>query len=186
MSVHALKIGKLWVIPLATLVQSEPLIKWLMAIFVFASIATLEYQIGTLKAVVHFLHLRLGQLAVDGAAPLGTGKRGSASGAALGEASAGPAFRRPAFGTLTAGFYLLREPWRRLLMSGVTLYLIGQFTFERLDVSIAHVLAALIGLALAWAFWRKQVIREINTDEFWLTRPLASLPRRIKRERTSS
>jgi uncharacterized membrane protein len=89
------------------------------------------------------------------------------------------------FGALTAACYLLREHSQRLLLAGIFLYLIGQFTFERLDVSVAHVLAALVGLAIAHRFWRRHIVREINTDEFFLTRPLIALWRILRKERAS-
>ncbi len=186
LSVHALQTGKLWVIPIATLIQSEPLMKWVLAIFVFGSIALLEYQIGTLKAIFTFF------ISDWISSPLAALLLWGLEGAGLSQAQrlhdvGGTGVSAAAFGTLTAGFYLLREPWRRLLMAGMTIYLMGQFTFERLDVSIAHVLAALIGLALAWLFWRRQVIREVNTDELWLTKPFALLADKMKtwRERMS-
>jgi hypothetical protein len=69
------------------------------------------------------------------------------------------------------------------MLTGVTVYLIAQFTFERLDVSIAHVLAALLGPAIVWFFFRSHVIRQINTEEFWLTASLIRSWRALKQER---
>jgi phosphatidylglycerol lysyltransferase len=182
LSVHALKTGRLWVIPIATLVQSEPLIKWLMPIFVFASIAVLEYQIGTLRAVVTFFLTDWISSPITALVIWGLGSAGLATAQRL-ENVGGTGASAAGFGALAAGFVLLREPWRRLMLVGTAVYLVGQFTFERLDVSIAHVIAAPLGLAMAWFFWRRHVLREINTDELFLTRPLIALWGTLKRER---
>ena len=182
MSVHALKTGRLWVIPIATLVQSEPLIKWLMPIFVFASVAVLEYEIGTLRAVVTFFLTDWISSPLTALVIWGLGSAGLTTAQRL-ENVGGTGASAAGFGALTAACLLLREPWRRLLLVGIWIYLIGQFTFERLDVSISHVIAAALGLAAAWLFWRRRVLREINTDELFLTRPLIALWRMLKKER---
>ncbi len=56
LSVHALQTGKFWVIPVATLVQSEPILKWLLPVFAFTSIALLEYRDRDGESGLHFLH----------------------------------------------------------------------------------------------------------------------------------
>jgi phosphatidylglycerol lysyltransferase len=183
MSVHALKIGKLWVIPMDTLVQSEPVMKWALLPFAFASVAILEYQVGTLRAIFTFFVADWVSSPLTGLLLWGLGSAGIAQAQRL-ENVPDTGVSAAVFGALMAGFYLLREPWRRLLLAGATFYLVIQFTFEPLDVSIVHLLAAVMGLALAWRFWRDHTIREINTDELWLTRPLVFLWRRLTRERT--
>jgi len=182
LSVHALKTGRLWVIPIATLVQSEPLIKWLIPLFVFSTIALLEYQIGTLRAVATFFLTDWISSPLTALIIWGLGSAGLATAQRL-ENLGGTGASAAGFGALTAACLLLRQPWRRLMLGGVGVYLVAQFTFERLDVSIAHVIAALLGLAMAWLFWRRHVVREVNTDELWLTRPLIALWRMLKRER---
>ncbi len=182
LSVHALKTGRLWVIPIATLVQSEPLIKWLMPLFVFSSVALLEYQIGTLRAVATFFLTDWISSPLTALIIWGLGSAGLATAQRL-ENVGGTGASAAGFGALIAACLLLRQPWRHLMLGGVGVYLVAQFTFERLDVSIAHVIAALLGLTMAWLFWRRHVVREVNTDELWLTRPFIALWRALKRER---
>jgi hypothetical protein len=182
LSVHALKTGRLWVIPIATLVQSEAVIKWLMPLFVFSAVGLLEYQVGTLRAVVTFF------LADWISSPLttliiwGLGSAGLERAREL-ENLGGTGVSAAGFGALTAAFVLLPRGWRHSMLTGVTVYLIAQFTFERLDVSIAHVLAALLGPAIVWFFFRSRGIRQINTEEFWLTASLIRSWRALKQER---
>jgi phosphatidylglycerol lysyltransferase len=182
LSVHALKTGRLWVIPIATMVQSEQLVKWQLPIFVFASVALLEYQIGTLRAIVTFFLTDWISSPITTLVIWGLGSAGLTTAQRL-ENVGGTGVSAAGFGALTAAFFLLREPWRRLLLGGMAAYLVGQFTFERLDVSIAHALAALLGLAMVWLFWRRRAIREVDADGFWLTRPLIWLWRTAKKER---
>lgn len=182
LSVHTLKTGRLWAIPIATLAQSEPVIKWLMPLFVFSSIALLEYQIGTLRAVVTFFITDWIGSPLTALIIWGLGSAGLATAQNL-ENVGGTGASAAGFGALVAACLLLRQPWRRLMLGGIGIYLVAQFTFERLDVSIAHVIAALLGVAMAWLFWRRHVVREVNTDELWLTRPLIGLWRTLKRER---
>jgi phosphatidylglycerol lysyltransferase len=169
LSVHALKTGRVWVIPIATLVQSEAVMKWLMPIFVFAAVGLLEYEVGTLRAVFTFLITDWVTSPLTTLLVWGLGSAGLEQARVL-ENIGGTGVSAAGFGALTAGFALAPpDGWRRFLLGGMTAYLIGQFTFERLDVSIAHVLAALLGLAIAWFYLRRHVSRQVNTNEFWLT-----------------
>jgi phosphatidylglycerol lysyltransferase len=184
LSVHALKTGRLWVIPIATLVQSEAVIKWLMPLFVFISIALLEYQVGTLRAVVTFFLTDWISSPLTTLIIWGLGSAGLERAREL-ENVGGTGVSAAGFGALTAACLLLRQPWRGLMLGGLSVYLVAQFAFERLDVSIAHVLAALLGLVIVRRFWRRHVVREVNIEEFWLTRPLVRLWQTLRKERAS-
>ncbi len=171
LTLDGLRAGHIWLIPAATLAQPETVMKWVMPIWVFFAIALLEYQAGTLRAVVTFfasdwlgaLLLLLGLWALGG-----IGWAGAAKLASTGDTGSSAAV----FGGLTAASVLLRRPWRGLLFGGIVAYLFLQFTFEDLDAAISHVVAAIIGVVIAFLWLRRGQIRQINTSEFWPTRLL--------------
>ncbi|MGA2286396.1 MAG: hypothetical protein ABSG55_09025, partial [Dehalococcoidia bacterium] len=54
LSLDGLRAGHLWLIPASTLAQPGPAVRWVMPCFVFVVVALLEYQVGTIRALVTF------------------------------------------------------------------------------------------------------------------------------------
>ncbi len=172
LTLHALQAGHIWLVPASTLVQPEPPLKWIMPFLVLASVALLEYEVGTWRTIVTFF------LSDWIGSPLmllllwGLGAAGWSEAhqyANRGDAGASAAV----LGTLVAAFLLLRPPWRNLLLASTIFYLLVQFSFLTPDVSIVHTLGAIVGLVAGLILLRADRLRQVNTREFWLTRFLA-------------
>jgi hypothetical protein len=180
LTLDGLRTGHLWLVPASTLVQPELPLRWLMPFFVFAAIAFLEYQAGTLRALVTFFLsdwissplMILFLWGLDGAG--WSGAEEYANHADTGASAA-------TLGTFVAMSLLLRQPWRNLMLAGTAFYLAVQYSFLKLDVSIVHTLGAMVGLVAGLVWLRRNQVRQINTEEFWLTRLLTRGWRTVSR-----
>jgi hypothetical protein len=153
---EALKSGRLWTMPAATLIQAQPGIKWHLALFVLV-LGPLEYLAGSLRTLVTFFltdwvsapltTLTLWALTVMGS---GTAER-LAHTPDMGSSAA-------ASGTAGALAMMLPGPMMAVALGGLFLVLGAAFTFEGLGVATAHLIATGIGVVLGFQ-WRRRRVR---------------------------
>jgi hypothetical protein len=151
---ETLESGRFWTMPAATLVQAQPGIKWHMALLVLV-LGPLEYLAGSVRALATFF------LTDWVSTPLTTLTLWAM--AAVGSDTAERLVHTPdmgssaaAFGTIAATAPLLPGPLGAAVLGGLLLFLGAEFTFQALDVAIAHLVAAAIGVALGQFVWRRQ------------------------------
>jgi phosphatidylglycerol lysyltransferase len=153
---HALKTGRMWSIPAATLIPGEPGITWYLALLVLVSVGLLEYLAGSVRALVTFFVTDWVGTPLTTLALWGLAKAGSDSADRLVRtADTGPS--GAAYGAAAAALALLPRPWREVSSSGLFLYLAVGFSFQRLDVAMAHLISALLGTAIGLAIWRPRL-----------------------------
>lgn len=152
---EALKSGRLWTVPAATLIQAQPGIKWHMVLLVLA-LGPLEYMAGSLWALLTFFltdwvssiltTLTLWALAGMGS---GTAER-LVHTPDMGSSAA-------ALGALAAVATMLPGGLAAVALGGLLVFLGASFTWWELDVATAHLMAAGAGVALGWFLrWRRK------------------------------
>lgn len=161
LDLDSLRAGRLWTMPVATLIQAYPGIKWHGALLLLLVVGSLEYLAGTRRAMATFFLSDWLSSPLTSFILAGLGSLGSATAEKLAHtpdmgSSAG------SFGAAAAAAVLLPRPWRRIALAGLAAALLGEFTFERLDVSIAHLIAAAIGGGLGLLLWRRHRIRTLR------------------------
>jgi hypothetical protein len=155
LDLEAVKAGRLWTMPAATLIQTDLGLRWqvpVLVLFVLGSVGLLEYLVGSVPALVTFFLSDWISAPLTALVLWGLGSLGSDTARTLAH-SPGVGSSAAAFGAVVAAAVLLPRPWREAVLTGLFGYLIVQFTFEQLDDSIAHLLAALIGAAFG-LLWR--------------------------------
>ena len=175
LDLDAVRAGRLWTMPAATLIQTDLGLRWqgpVLVLFVLGSVGLLECLVGSVRALVTFFLSDWISAPLTALVIWGLGSLGSDTARTLAH-SPGVGSSAAAFGAVVAAAVLLPRPWREAVLTGLFGYLIVQFTFERLDDSIAHLLAALIGAALGLV-WRRHLVREVTPRFFgleqWSTR----------------
>jgi len=179
----ALKRGQVWTMPAATLIQAEANFKWdqpLLVLFILASVGLLEYLVGSLRALVTFFLTDWTSAALTALVLWGLGSLGSDTSRTLTH-TPGVGSSAAAFGVAIAAVVLLPRPWREVALAGLFGYLIMQFTFERLDDAIAHLIAALIGGALGLLFWRRHPAAEVTPRFSALRRQVTRSGKEVQR-----
>ena len=160
---ESLKSGRLWTMPAATLIQAQPGIKWHLALLVLV-LGPLEYLAGSLRTLVTFF------LADWLSAPLTTLTLWAL--AAMGSDTAERLVHTPdmgssaaAFGALAAAAVMLPAPMGSVACGGLSVFLGASFEFQELDVATAHLIAAVIGVALGllWRRWPRGRMRRCST-----------------------
>lgn len=137
--------------PAATFVQSSPGVGWTMILLVALPLAVLEWMIGSFRAAVTFLlsdwiSAPLTLLAIWTLARLGS----SEAARLISDPDSGSS--AAAHGTIAAVCMLL--PGNARIVSLIALLAVdfAQFTFQRLDAALAHLLASLVGVRLGAAW----------------------------------
>ncbi len=156
LDLQALKAGRVWFIPVATLIPAQPGIKWHLALFVLVAVGLLEYVAGSLRAVVTFflsdwLGSPLTILALWGLATAGS----STAERLVHNPDTGPS--AAAFGASVAAAIVLSPPLRWVALIGLSAFLSSAFAFQQLDVALAHAIAAAVGagLTVLWRLWAR-------------------------------
>jgi hypothetical protein len=154
MDLPSLRHVRLWTMPLATFVQSEPGVAWSMLLLVGLPMIALEFLAGSWRALVTFL------LSDWLTAPVTVLILWALSG--LGDAGASRLLADPdtgssaaAHGAIAAAIMLLPPKLRWIGMAiliGITAILMAHY---RLDTSIAHVLGTAVGAGFGW-HWARQ------------------------------
>jgi hypothetical protein len=151
---EALKSGRLWTMPAATLVQAQPGIKWHMVLLVLA-LGPLEYMAGSLWALLVFF-------LTDWVSSLLTTLMLWAL-AGMGSDTAERLVHTPdmgssaaALGVLAAAGTMLPSGLAAVALGGLFVFLGASFAWWGLDVATAHLTAAAIGVALGWFLRRRR------------------------------
>ena len=151
----ALKSGRFWTMPAATLIQADPGIKWYAALLVLI-LGPLEYLAGSLRALVTFflsdwVSTILTTLALWALATMGS-------------ATAERFVHRPDMGSSAASFGAAAAVAAMLpgwlgpaILGGLFVVLGASFAFQTLDLVIAHFFGAMIGVALGGLLWRTHI-----------------------------
>lgn len=153
MDLDVVRHGQLWTLPVSTFVQSEPGLKWHMALFVLSSLLILETLAGSARAAAAFL------LADWISSPLtivilriasGLGGRTAERYLHVAETGSSASFH----GAFAAAAALLPGRWPLLPLSVMAAVAAAAFTFQRPDNAVAHALATAVGLASGLWFRR--------------------------------
>lgn len=146
MDLETLQSGRVWTMPSATLIQAEPGVTWHQLALMLVSLALLESQAGGMQALVTFFLADWISAPLTVLALWGLGAMGSDTAARFART---PDMGSSAaiFGALAAATVLLPNPLRVASVAGLLGYLSAALAFQRLDVALAHLLAALIGIA---------------------------------------
>jgi len=147
MDLDALRVFRIWYVPVATFVQSSPGVEWHMLLLVALPLVTLEFLIGSLRTLVCFL-------ASDWlTAPLIVLVLWVLSG--LGSSDAARMIHEPdtgssaaAHGVIACAIVLLPPRLALVCLAALLAISIYAFAFLRLDAAIAHLLGIAVGLCL--------------------------------------
>lgn len=142
--------------PLATLVQSAPGVRWHMVLIVALPLALLERRVGSLRAAATFalcdwLSTPLNLLAMWALARLGSAE----ARALLDVADTGSS--AAAHGTIAAVAMLLPGRWRWAALAGAYGFVTGALLlgFQDLDAALVHAIATVIGTVFGLV-WRRR------------------------------
>lgn len=147
--------GRLWTMPISTVLQSDPGFPWIICFFSLTALFALETIAGSRATIVTFvasdwISAPLTAVALRLLAGLGDGR-------AAGLLDAGSTGSSAAFhGCYAAGIMLLPRRWAMRLMPVFLAIVVIEFLFERLDDSIAHAVAVLVGVLLARLIWARR------------------------------
>ena len=144
--------------PVSTVMQSDPGFPWIILFFVFSSLFALETIAGSVAAGVTFfaadwISSPLTAIAVKALSLLDDHEASRL--VEVGSTGSSAAFH----GAFAAGAMLLPRRWSKLIVLIMIAVVIFQFIFERLDNSIAHAIATVVGAALAHFVWRPRLER---------------------------
>lgn len=158
-----LRLDHLWALPVATVVQSSPGLRWHMLLLVAWSLALLEYLAGSLRALITFLltdwiSSPLTVLALYCLAHLGSSQ--ALQTLHIPDAGSSAATH----GALGAAFAVLPKRWSDLALCGFFAYGVAALSFQRIDAALAHLLASLIGATVGWVVWRPHVSAVVADD----------------------
>jgi hypothetical protein len=153
--------GRLWTMPISTVLQSDPGFPWIISFFSLTALFALETIAGSFATAVTFIvsdwiSAPLTAIALRLLAELGDHRAAVLLDA--GSTGSSAAFH----GCYAAGIMLLPKRWAMRLMPLFLAIVAIEFLFERLDDSIAHAIATLVGVLLARLVWARR--REAPPD----------------------
>lgn len=148
----SLSAHRFWTLPVSTFLQSDPGYPWIILFFVLTAVFALETVGGSLAAFVTFIVSDW----ISAPATAATLRLLSALGSHEAQRllDAGSTGSSAAFhGCFAAGIAMLPRVWAQRLFALFVGIVAIEFVFERLDDSIAHAIATVVGLLLARFVW---------------------------------
>jgi hypothetical protein len=158
----ALKAGRVWTMPAAMLIQASAGVKWHQPLVLLLFVGLLEYQAGSLRALIAFF---LSDWISSPLTILALWGLGALDWSTAGELAETPDMGSSAasFGAVAAGAVMLPRPYRETALAVLIVYLVVEYAFEPLDVAMAHSIAAALGGGLG-LLWRRHRTRTVSLD----------------------
>lgn len=147
--------GRLWTMPISTVLQSDPGFPWIICFFSLTALFALETTAGSLATGATFIlsdwiSAPLTAVALRLLAALGDHR--AASLLNVGSTGSSAAFH----GCYAAAAMLLPKRWADRLLVLLAGNVIVQFFYERLDDATAHAIATIVGVLLARLVWARR------------------------------